>query len=65
MVERVEMKELNKELKMVYDYCEKMKNSLDKNAERTDDFGLQMNFTSQSTCYWAVQKFIEANFMEE
>lgn len=57
------MKELSKELQMVYDFCEKQKNILD-NSKSTD-FQLQMQFTAQATCYWDVQQFIEVNFMEE
>ena len=59
------MKQLSKEIQKVYDFCEQKKNSLDKNAELIDDFNLSMMLTSQSTCYWAVQQFIEVNFMEE
>ena len=57
------MKELSKELQMVYDFCEKRKNILD-NSNLTD-FQLQMQFTAQATCYWDVRQFIEVNFMEE
>lgn len=57
------MKELSKELQMVYDFCEKRKNILD-NSNLTD-FQLQMQFTAQATCYWDVQQFIEVNFEEE
>lgn len=59
------MKQLSKEMQKVYDFCEQKKNSLDKNAESTDDFNVSMMLTNQSTCYWAVQQFIEVNFMEE
>lgn len=57
------MKELSKELQMVYDFCEKRKNVLD-NSNLTD-FQLQMQLAAQATCYWDVQQFIEVNFMEE
>ena len=39
------------------------KNNLD-NA-KTDDFYAEMVLKSQSTIYWAVQQFIEVNFMDE
>ena len=57
------MKELSKELQMVYDFCEKQKNILD-NSKSTDP-QFQIQFAAQATCYWAVQQFIEVNFMEE
>lgn len=59
------MKELSKELQMVYDYCEKYKNAMDANAETTSNFERSMMFVQQATCYWAVQQFIEVNFMED
>lgn len=59
------MKQLSEEMQKVYDFCEQKKNNLDKCAESTDDFNVSMMLTNQSTCYWAVQQFIEVNFMEE
>lgn len=57
------MKTLSKELQLVYDFCERQKNNLD-NA-KTDDFNAKIVLSSQSTIYWAVQQFIEVNFMDE
>ena len=59
------MKELSKELQIIYDFCEKRKNSADANAEATDDFTSSMVFSGQATSYWDVQQFIEVNFMED
>lgn len=59
------MKELSKEMQMVYDYCEKRKNAADANSEAATDIGVGMMFSQQSTCYWDIQQFIEVNFMEE
>lgn len=57
------MKELSKEMQMVYDFCEKKKNNLDKS--KAADFRLQMQFIAQAGCYRDIQSFIEVNFMEE
>lgn len=59
------MKELSKELQMIYDFCEHHKNNLDTAAEKCDDFTQTIMFTSESTCYWSIQQFIQVNFMEE
>lgn len=58
------MKKLNNDIQKIYNFCEQHKNNLDKAAENTDDFEMQIMFTQQSTCYWAVQQFIEVNFGE-
>jgi len=58
------MKELSKEMQMVYDYCQKQKDCMDTIAENSPG-ELGMMFSQQATCYWAVQQFIEVNFMEE
>lgn len=58
--------ELSKEVKMIYDFCEQRKNGLDRNAEMAgDNLEIAMMFINQSTCYWAVQQFIEVNFIEK
>lgn len=59
------MKELSKELQMVYDFCEKRKNAADANSEATSDIEISMMFSQQATIYWDIQQFIEVNFMEE
>lgn len=59
------MKQLSEEMQKVYDFCEYHKNNLDIAAESTDDFTASLMLSSQSTCYWAIQQFIEENFMEE
>lgn len=59
------MKELSKELQMVYDFCEKRKNTMDTNSEAVSDIEISMMFSQQANCYWDIQQFIEVNFMEE
>lgn len=59
------MKELSKEMQMVYDFCEKRKNTMDANSEAASDIGISMMFSQQANCYWDIQQFIEVNFMEE
>ena len=59
------MKELSKEMQMVYDFCEKRKNTMDANSESASDIEIGMMFSQQATCYWDIQQFIEVNFMEE
>ena len=59
------MKQLSEEMQKVYDFCGHHKNNLDIAAESMDDFTASMMLSSQSTCYWAIQQFIEVNFMEE
>lgn len=54
------MKELSKEMQMVYDFCEKKKNNLDNS--KSSNFSLQMQFAAQAGCYWDIQRFIEVNF---
>ncbi len=59
------MKELSKEMQMVYDFCEKRKNTMDANSESASDIEIGMMFSQQANCYWDIQQFIEVNFMEE
>ena len=59
------MKELSKEVQMIYDFCEKRKNNADANSEAASDIEISMMFSQQATIYWDVQQFIEVNFMEE
>lgn len=59
------MKQLSEEMQKVYDFCEHHKNNLDIAAESMHDFITSMMLSSQSTCYWTIQQFIEVNFMEE
>lgn len=59
------MKELSKEVQMIYDFCEKRKNNADANSEATSDIEISIMFSQKSICYWDIQKFIEVNFMEE
>lgn len=59
------MKELSKEVQMIYDFCEKRKNNADANSEAASDIEIAMMFSQQATIYWDVQQFIEVNFMEE
>ena len=48
------MKELSKELQMVYDFCEKRKNAMDANSEATSDIEIGMMFSQQATVYWDI-----------
>lgn len=57
------MKELSKEMQMVYDFCKRQMDNLD-NAE-TDNFTMTMQITAMSNSYWSVLQFIEVNFMED
>lgn len=59
------MKELSKEMQMVYDFCEKRKNTMDTSSEAASDIEISMMFSQQANCYWDIQQFIEVNFMEE
>lgn len=60
------MRRLSKEMQMVYDYCEMKKKNLDDAVEKIgfkNNPSAAMLLSDQSTCYWAVQQFIEVNFM--
>ena len=57
------MKELSKEVQMIYDFCEKCKKDADANSEAASDIEISMMFSQKATCYWDIQQFIEANFL--
>lgn len=59
------MKELSKELQMVYDFCENRKNAAVINSEAASDIEISMMFSQKATIYRDVQHFIKVNFMEE
>lgn len=59
------MKELSKEMQLVYDFCEKRKNTMDANSESASYIDISVMFSKQANCYWDIQQFIEVNFMEE
>lgn len=60
------MKEISKELQMVYDFCNKRQEAADKNLECVgDNMLLNTQFVAEGTAYWAVKQFIEVNFMEQ